>query len=118
MIAAVTAQQLQQLTVNALVAGAETGLMAIGFALMLSVAHRFNFAYMTSYVLVGYLAFTFSDPEGLGLNVWLGAVLSIICVAAFSVATEAPTLPPYRPACGSERPDDGVHRLAGHRDRG
>lgn len=100
MILAITGQQVRQLTVNGLINGAEFGLLAVGFALMLGVVGRFNFAYAWIYALGGYFALFFADPARLGLNIWLGMLLGIMCAAVVGVATEAAIFAPVARRAG------------------
>jgi branched-subunit amino acid ABC-type transport system permease component len=84
-LAVFDAETVAQLTANGIFRGAAYGILGVGFALILGVAHRFHFAYSFTYTLAAYLAFTFVDE---GAPFWVGAIAAIIVVAVFATGVE------------------------------
>lgn len=103
MILAITQQQILQLTANGLVNGAEVGLLGVGFALMLAVVGRFNFAYQWVYAIGGYFALTFADPTRVGWSLWIGLLCGILLAVAVGVATEAFVYRPIAERAGPQQ---------------
>ncbi len=101
MIIGITGQQVGQLTANGLINGAEFGLLAVGFALMLGVVGRFNFAYGWIYALGAYLAYTLANPEGVGVNIWLAMAVGVLGAVVVGVGTEAVVFGPIARRAGT-----------------
>ena len=114
----VTVPQILQLIANGLVAGAEFGLLGIGFALMLGVAGRFNFAYSTIYLFGGYSRLHVQRSQ----DTWgstSGSVLFLAMPAArcSAPATEQFIFRPIAKRAGKASSDDDLHRLPRSGDR-
>ncbi len=97
----ITGQQVGQLTANGLINGAEFGLLAVGFALMLGVVGRFNFAYGWVYAMGGYLTYTLANPDGIAINIWLAMAIGVVGTVIVGVATEALVFGPIARRAGS-----------------
>lgn len=72
--------------IGALVLSSMYILVALGFALLLSVAGVLNFAHGAIYMVGGYICYQFSVE--FGLNQWLSLLLSVIIMGAFGLFLE------------------------------
>jgi branched-chain amino acid transport system permease protein len=74
------------LIINGLVTSAMYILVALGFALLLSIMGVFNFAHGAIYMIGAYVTYGFSVE--LGINQWLALLLSIIFIGIFGLFLE------------------------------
>jgi branched-chain amino acid transport system permease protein len=72
--------------INSLVLSSMYILVALGFALLFSIAGILNFAHGTLYMLGGYICWAFSVK--VGLNPWLAMLLAMIIMAAIGILLE------------------------------
>jgi len=72
--------------VNGLVTSSMYILVALGFALVLSIMGIFNFAHGAIYMLGGYICYAFAVL--LGFNQWLSLILSVLIVGLFGLFLE------------------------------
>jgi branched-chain amino acid transport system permease protein len=73
-------------SVNGVVLSAIYIMVALGFALLLSIMGIFNFAHGAVYMIGAYI--TFGLASGAGLNQWVSLVLSMIVMGAFGLFLE------------------------------
>jgi branched-chain amino acid transport system permease protein len=81
-------------TVNGLVLSAIYILVALGFALQLSIMGIFNFAHGAVYMMGAYV--TYGLVVGLGLNQWVSLILSVILVGASGLFLEKFCFRPFQ----------------------
>jgi branched-chain amino acid transport system permease protein len=74
------------ITVNSLVLAAMYILVALGFALLFSIAGILNFAHGAIYMVGGYICYQFAVEYG--LNVWVAVLISMIIIGAFGLFLE------------------------------
>jgi branched-chain amino acid transport system permease protein len=72
--------------VNALVLSSMYILVALGFALLLSIAGILNFAHGAIYMVGGYICYQFA--VGFGLNLWLSLLVSVLIVGLLGLLLE------------------------------
>jgi len=80
------AQTLASTGISALMLSAIYILMALGFALLLSVMGVLNFAHSALYMVAGYICYEFT--VGFGLSGWLSLILTVVVMGAFGVFLE------------------------------
>jgi branched-chain amino acid transport system permease protein len=74
------------ISMNSLVLAAMYILVALGFALLFSIAGILNFAHGAIYMVGGYICYQFAVEYG--LNVWVAVLLSMIVIGAFGLFLE------------------------------
>ncbi len=72
--------------INGLVLSAMYILVALGFALLLSIMGIFNFAHGAIYMVGGYVTYIFA--EMIGLNQWASLVLAVVLIGLFGLFLE------------------------------
>jgi branched-chain amino acid transport system permease protein len=82
----VSTELLAQSAVNAFVLSSLYILMALGFALLLSIMGIVNFAHSVIYMAGGYICYEF--VVGAGLNNWLALVATVLLAGAFGLVLE------------------------------
>src|SRR5512140_2272539 len=80
-------------TVNGFVLSSVYILVALGFALQLSIMGIFNFAHGAIYMSGAYVTYIFSQE--LGINAWASLLLSVIIVGAAGILLERYCFRPY-----------------------
>lgn len=83
-----------QLTVNGLISGSLFALLAISFGVILGITRTFHFAHGVVYTTGAYAAYGLT--EGLGLPLWLAAVLAVGAAAVLGVGIEVVVYQPLR----------------------
>jgi branched-chain amino acid transport system permease protein len=79
-----------QMIINGIAGGCVYGLIALGFVLIYKATEMVNFAQGDIMMLGGFVAF--SLIAGLGLNYWLGALLTVLIMAGFGFVLDAVVL--------------------------
>lgn len=85
----------QAVLLTALLLGSLYVLMATGLALVWGTLRIFNFAHGSLLMLGAYLAWTFSQPEGLDWGLLAGVLLSIVALAVIGVLLERGLIEPF-----------------------
>lgn len=83
-----------QIIINGVVLGSNLVMVAVGFSMLIGIMRLIQFAHGEMYMLGGYGVWYFSVQ--LGLNYWLGLVISVAIVTAFGIFLERYFLRQFR----------------------
>lgn len=89
-----------QFTVNGVVTGSVYALVAVGFGLIIHVAHRFHFAYGAIYALTAFLAAQIQTS--LGWNFVAALIVATLCGVVLAVAAETVVYAPLAARVGHQ----------------